>query len=398
MRLLFPPHTCGSRGPDSLYTTQHIQQIALAQPEKALAQIDLAQWLKTHAADCPDMLTGSAQESVAEGEVKRLLLTDDVHEHNLTQGPVTISDDSRYHITSYYSSIGTSIGHTITVTGGSPHIYLEDISIISNGPAINVTGGTPTIHVVGNVNHINSSQNTGIAVSGGATLTIVGNSGTEDYLQAGGGAVGSGADATMGAGIGSPTNGAKAGNIIIKNVRVRTYGGKKDEGGGAGIGSSSNGPCGDITIENADIFARGDHYAAAIGMGCNTLNQTTYAASIGNITITNSTVDAKGYMGAAAIGFPYSMTQTFNESSGEYEDAAAGTYRAGLITINNSRLTLAVEEVDGTVKAQQIGKGAYKTGTTPKFLHTEGTEKWKGVVIDGTTYLNGVETWPIPTE
>lgn len=36
---------------------------------------DLNEWLKEHAAGYPDLLTASAQESVAEGEVKRLLLT-----------------------------------------------------------------------------------------------------------------------------------------------------------------------------------------------------------------------------------------------------------------------------------------------------------------------------------
>ena len=93
--------------------------------------------------------------------------------------------------------------HIIRVTGGSPNIYLEDAEIsVSSGPAINIEGGNPTIHVRGEGNTVASTDNTGIAVSGGATLTIEGRS-TADMLTA---AAGNG-----GAGIGSPLGGTVGG-------------------------------------------------------------------------------------------------------------------------------------------------------------------------------------------
>ena len=88
-----------------------------------------------------------------------------------------ISDDG------YYLVSGT-FDKQITVTGGNPTIYLEGASInVSDGPAISITGGTPTIHVIGEGNSVSSSNNTGIAVSGGATVTIEGSS-TADVLTA----------------------------------------------------------------------------------------------------------------------------------------------------------------------------------------------------------------------
>ena len=88
-----------------------------------------------------------------------------------------INDNGTYYVT------GTG-SYGIKVTNGNPEIYLEDAQIsVSSGNAIDIQGGSPTIHVRGEGNTVASTDNTGIAVSGGATLTIEGRS-TADMLTA----------------------------------------------------------------------------------------------------------------------------------------------------------------------------------------------------------------------
>lgn len=199
----------------------------------------------------------------------------------------------------------------VSITGGSPTVYLKGASInVSDGPAISITGGTPTIHIIGEGNSVSSSNNTGIAVSGGATVTIEGSSTADALTAMGGTSGGAGSTSTAGAGIGSPIGGTKGGNIIIRNVTIHATGGEiSSNTGGAGIGSSSNGTCGDIMIANAVIFAAGGDFAAAIGMGCNSYDDNFPAASIGAITITNSDITARAGCRAAAIGFSICHTQ-----------------------------------------------------------------------------------------
>lgn len=179
--------------------------------------------------------------------------------------------------------------HAIRVTGGKPNIYLEDAQIsVSGGNGIDIQGGSPTIHVRGE-NSVSSTDNTGIAVSGGATLTIEGRS-TADMLTA---TAGNG-----GAGIGSPLGGTVGGNITIGNVAIHATGGSGNSAfGGAGIGSSGSGTCGDVTITDAVIMANGGDYSSGIGMGYGNTSQ----PSIGKITITNSDVTAKAGRYASAI-------------------------------------------------------------------------------------------------
>ena len=294
----------------------------------------------------------------------------------------SINDDGNYVVS------GTR-NEAITITGGSPHIYLDDAQIsVSSGPAINITGGTPTIHVVGTGNSVTSGNDTGIAVSGGATVTITGNS-TADVLTANGGTSGgySGSD-TAGAGIGSPVGGTQGGNVIIRNVTVNATGGAISiRGGGAGIGSSSNGTLGNITIENAVINATGGYMSAAIGMGCNHYNDQSPAPSIGAITITNSDVTATAGRGAAAIGFSYSMTIM-----------GSSTYCSGKITITTdnldtflSHLSLNQATTTNYTLAQRIGKGQQMSNYPSTFRNTDNTGSWEGVVINDTAYPDGYE-------
>ncbi|MBO8468045.1 MAG: fimbrillin family protein [Bacteroidetes bacterium] len=250
-----------------------------------------------------------------------------------------------------YYLVSEARNEPVAITGGSPTVYLKGASInVSDGPAISITGGTPTIYVIGEGNSVFSGNNTGIAVSGGATVTIEGSS-TADVLTANGGTTGSTSSATA----------------------------------GAGIGSSTNGACGDITIEDAVIVATAGPCAAGIGMGCNYWNSNSPTASIGKITITDSDVTASGGYGAAAIGF--SLSELFSGSG--------DTYRAGRITITTEDEAGFLSKLKPgmapgfSLTPQRIGKGAYNF--TPTFLNTAGTGPWEGVVINGTSYQDGVQ-------
>ena len=328
-------------------------------------------------------LNGSAENTLSqtfdakEGHLYTITLTVGEQVTDITAANCTgISNNGSYRINGQFN-------HQISITGGSPTIYLENANIdVKDSSAISVTGGSPIIHVVGTENSVSSDTNTGIAVSNGATVAIRGNS-IANVLTASGGTSGTGSSATAGAGIGSPVGGTQGGNIIIHDLTVHATGGNIiNTGGGAGIGSSTNGACGDITIENAVIIANGGQYAAGIGMGSNYYNSSLPTASIGNINISDSYVTARGGLGAAAIGF--SMCESL---------LGNGTYRAGKITITTgdevgflSKLTKG--SGDGYETApQRIGKGAYTTPSS--FKNTDGSGPWEGVVINDTSYPNG---------
>ncbi len=290
----------------------------------------------------------------------------------ITSDNSTISDDGNYVVSGTFNN-------PITVTDGNPTIYLDGASVsVSNGNAINITGGTPTIHVVGTGNSASSSNNTGIAVSGGATLTIKGSS-TESVLTATG--------SNGGAGIGSPLSGTAGGNISIDNVRINATGGSESSNnwGGAGIGSSCNGNCGDVTITDAVIVANGGNYSPGIGMGYGNTSQ----PSIGTITITHSDVTAKAGSFASAIGLPYS-----EGTSGANPDYKAGQI---IITTGNLETFLSKLATGGTANAsfatyaQRIGVGSHSNGSSPSILNQDGSGPWKGVEINGEAYPNGVD-------
>ena len=290
---------------------------------------------------------------------------------DLSNGDYTISGDGTY----YFS--GTA-SHAIRVTGGNPNIYLEDVTIsVSSGSAIDIQGGNPTIHVRGERNTVASTDNTGIAVSGGATLTIEGRS-TADMLTA---TAGNG-----GAGIGSPLGGTVGGNITIGNVTIHATGGSGNSAfGGAGIGSSGSGNCGDVTITDAVIMANGGDYSSGIGMGYGNTSQ----PSIGKITITNSDVTAKAGRYASAIGFSY--TESVVNPTPDY--------RAGqiIITTDNLETFLSKLTAGGTAHAefaayaQRIGVGSHAIPYPPSLLNQDGSGPWEGVVINGTVYADGVD-------
>lgn len=169
-----------------------------------------------------------------------------------------ISDDGNYLVTGNYTK-------RITITGGSPNIYLKDANIsvedIRNDNAIHITGGSPTIHVLGE-NNVSVPYGAGIFVAEGHTVTIVGYK-REDKLTARGGNGGSGIGAYLS---------ANAGKIYISNVTVEAHASGTDDGDlSAGIGGSYNHSCETITIENATVHAygtlRSDIITPGIGSG-----------------------------------------------------------------------------------------------------------------------------------
>ena len=169
-----------------------------------------------------------------------------------------ISDNGNYLVKGNYTK-------RITITGGSPHIYLKDANInvedVRNDNAIHITGGSPTIHVLGE-NNVSVLSGAGIFVAEGHTVTIIGHK-REDKLTARGGNGGSGIGAYLS---------ANAGNIRISNVTVEAHASYSDGGDlSAGIGGSYNHSCGTITIENATVHAygilRNDIITPGIGSG-----------------------------------------------------------------------------------------------------------------------------------
>lgn len=183
--------------------------------------------------------------------------------------------------------------NALTISGGSPHIYLYGANVsvsvsVSSGPAINITGGaSPTIHVVGNKNTVQctgsstNQEGAGIYVASGSSVTIQG-SGRNDVLTARAGKDGAGIG-----GYGDNNNYHACGNITIKNVTVKAYG-ASNMTSSPGIGSRTS--CGTIEIDNATVYAYG---TATMGYSCPAIG---LFPSVPNITIIGSDIHA--YRGA----------------------------------------------------------------------------------------------------
>ena len=242
--------------------------------------IDLANFIRLNGHAPATSLT-DIPTTLSAGEMYTLNLTVGQPITEITPGNVpTISDDGHYRISG-------GLGEAVTITGGSPTIYLENASIsVSSGPAINVTSGAPTIRIVGNnsvtTRDIVTNLAAGIYVAHGSTITISGNNMEEDVLRITGGCDG----AAIGGyctGYGQHTN---CGDITVSNVTVyaevtnnyqRAY--------APGIGSTGS-TCGTITITNAIVHARGfgDMYGSAPAIGA--------YESVPEIVITDSEIHA----------------------------------------------------------------------------------------------------------
>lgn len=179
-----------------------------------------------------------------------------------------------------------SFGGTITVTGGSPTIYLENANIsIADNNAISITGNAnATIHVTGNNTVQNTGYNAGagIHVAANSTVTIEGKNRDTDVLTAI-----AGRDA---AGIGGCSNEQDCGAINISNVTVTA----RSSGllyCSPGIGSTQVYRCGNITIDNATVHAYGTGVAntcACPGIGAGLAISGLTGTVSPNVTIRNN--------------------------------------------------------------------------------------------------------------
>ena len=198
----------------------------------------------------------------------------------------TISGDGTY----YFTGSGS---HGISVTGGSPHIWLDDASININNDnhAINVESGNPTIYILGN-NNISvgrGNYGAGIYVAPDKSVTITGTD-VNDVLEVTGGSGSSG----IGGYTSSDYKSHSCGNITIKNVTIRATSNYPKIIGGyaAAIGATGDKTVGSIKIDKSVVYVRagGDrtYGGAGIGGGLSSLSnsgQTEFDISISDSEI-----------------------------------------------------------------------------------------------------------------
>lgn len=256
----------------------------------------------------------------------------------------TISDDGNY-------VVSDSRTAPITITGGKPHVYLNNAHIsVNSGSAISVTGdANATIHVLGE-NSVDASYSglsiaSGIYVATGSSVTITGNSKEEDVLRVTGG--------DEGAAIGGYHDGyisaTNCGAITISNVTVYAEAGDASLSDQVpGIGSTGD-DCGTITITDAIVYARSrggsDRGAPAIGA----------FESVPEIVITNSEVHAQ-------------RSSVFGQACGDYIGRGGGInydYQGGAI---------------------QCGTGSITNSTIYKETYNWGPDE--NLSDDGTVYYN----------
>lgn len=227
---------------------------------------------------------------------------------------------------------------SITITGGSPHIYLYGATVsVGSGPAISITGNaSPTIHVVGDnaVRCTGSSagqEGAGIYVAESSSVTIQG-SGRNDVLRAEAG--------TDGAGIGGyrfDYSYLPCGDITINNVTVYAYS-EYNISISPGIGSYES--CGTITIGNATVYARGTAQATE---GCPAIGS---YYSVPTIRISGS--DIYAYRGAYTNGTSYA---DWIGQGGIAYDGRSGAIQGDIrsTTVNKGKWTGSSEISEGKV-------------------------------------------------
>lgn len=259
------------------------------------------------------------QVSTTEGKILPVTLANDVtiaaaQVHTVTVNVSGIPSDAQ-EVTGEISGNGNYVvsgtfKQAITITGGSPNIYLDDASISVNGTsAISIlNGANPTFHVVGTNNNIVSTSS---GVTGYAGISVAENSGvtiTADNPDCVLTIRGSNGGAGIGGSKTSASNFTNSGNITIQNVTVYAYGSTANAGAlSAGIGCAGDGTCGTITITDAMVHAYGAalgsiYYSPGIGTGLTNGGFTT--SSLPQVSISNSTIHAhRGGVNADYIGW-----------------------------------------------------------------------------------------------
>lgn len=189
-----------------------------------------------------------------------------------------------------YFRVSGQFGNTITITEGTPTIYLERANITAaDAPAINITGGNPTILVVGDNNTITSSTSAGIYVASNSTVTITSEDEDEDKLTVNGNKGGSG----IGSYVTNDSQGqfASCGSITISKVTLYAYCKSASDAGNLspGIGGSD---CVTINISRATIHAFGiaTDNGSTPGIGGNYSYTGNIGSNIPTVKITDSEI------------------------------------------------------------------------------------------------------------
>ena len=236
---------------------------------------------------------------------------------------ITAENNSPINDDGYYRVSGT-FNHQISITDGSPTIYLENANISAPTP-IRITGNsTATIHVTGGNSAVTSTSGTGILVEKGSTLIITSEN-TDNVITVRGKF-----NSPNGyPGIGGNESG-DCGTIHIKNVTVHAYG-DASSGCAPGIGPSQNCSCEGIIIEDAVVYAygTGNDDLAAPGIGSGMHNFSVEIGAIPKIEITHSTIHAvRGGVVADYIG---RAGWTFDSASSEVNPGTGGSIKSSTV-------------------------------------------------------------------
>lgn len=198
-----------------------------------------------------------------------------------TAGEIIINDDRKYIINGEGSN-------AVTISGGSPNVTLQDVTIRNN--VIKITECTPTLVIKGDVTLTTGEiqmqgKSTHIVIEGDGKLTATG--------------------------IGSMVN-QTCGNITIKGITAQI---NKRDGCGGGIGGIQEGNCGNIKIENATINIANSHGAAAIGCGAPPTLPASGVTKCGDIEIIKSDITANAGNFYAAAPVVIGCCGSFSENS-----------------------------------------------------------------------------------
>ena len=239
-------------------------------------------------------------------EPVNLLADEETHNIN-TDGSITIRNTCIADCSHTITGDGNKTGNTITVTGGTHNIIIENVNI-SSGCAFSIEGSA-TVNLTlkeTNVLQSTSTGRAGLQVADDATLVITQKS--TGSLETTGGTGGAG----IGGGYAGMYGDGTGGSITIEGGDIKATGGRY----AAGIGGGAYG-CGDtITITGGNITAVGGTESAGIGGGSGEAG--------GNITISGGLVHATGTSGGAGIGdggSAGSSTSNSSFSTGDYGNA-----------------------------------------------------------------------------
>lgn len=237
--------------------------------------------------------------SISAGNVYNITITTKPYPDGATEIDLGSRAQTITNGTGNYVVKSGNYSNALTISGGSPHIYLDNASISVTGTsAVSITGGaTATIHVVGDctTSKTTADPGAGIYVAEGSTVKIVGGS-KSDKLTANA--------AIYGSGIGGYENSdgsyVNCGNIEISNVTIEARG-RGWSARNPGIGGAGTASCGHINITNATVYAYGygsnTGGSPAIGAGMD--SSTTELGTVPSITISNSEIYA--YRGGGSI-------------------------------------------------------------------------------------------------